>query len=116
MTTHECNQRDGSATRDFCFVRDIVKANLLAALSTSARVEGEVFNIGLGISVNMQQLHRTLLEALAERRPDLPSLQPVFESTREGDIQHSCAETLRAKRDLGFVPNYDLRQGLEAIL
>lgn len=107
---------DGSATRDFCFVRDIVKANLLAALSTSAQVEGEVFNIGLGIPVNMRQLHRTLLEVLAERRPELPSMPPVFESAREGDIHHSCAETIRARRDLGFVPSYDLRQGLEAIL
>jgi len=107
---------DGSATRDFCYVRDIVKANLLAALSTSPQVEGEVFNVGLGIPVNMRQLHRTLLEVLAERRPELPSLPPVFEPRREGDIEHSCAETIRAKRDLGFVPSFDLRQGLEAIL
>ncbi len=107
---------DGSATRDFCFVRDIVKANLLAAFSVSTQVQGEVFNIGLGIPVDLQQLHRTLLEVLAERRPELPSLPPVFEASREGDIKNSCAETSRAKRDLGFVPSYDLRKGLEAIL
>ena len=107
---------DGSATRDFCFVRDIVKANILAAFATSGSVEGEAFNIGLGIPVDLRKLHLTLQEVLAERRPDLPSRPPVFEPTREGDIQHSCAETIRAKRDLGFVPSYDLRQGLEAIL
>lgn len=107
---------DGFATRDFCFVRDIVKANLLAALSPSPQVEGEIFNIGLGIPINLRELHRTLLDVLAERRPELPSLPAVFEPEREGDIKNSCAETLRAQRDLGFVSDYPLRKGLEAIL
>lgn len=107
---------DGAATRDFCFVRDIVKANLLAALAPAGPTDGEVFNIGQGIPVNLLELHRTLLAVLAHRRPELISLPPVFEAPRDGDIKNSCSEVSRAKRDLGFVAGYDLRKGLEAIL
>lgn len=107
---------DGSATRDFCFVRDVVKANLLAAVAPSGPADGEVFNIGQGIPVNLLELHRTLLTILAERRPGLPGLPPALEAPRQGDIKHSCADVSKAERDLGFVAGYSLREGLEAIL
>jgi UDP-N-acetylglucosamine 4-epimerase len=107
---------DGTATRDFCFVRDVVQANLLAAQAESANVQGEVFNIGRGATTTLRELHRILMEELVKLRPELPDLAPILEPPRAGDIQHSSADITRARERLGFRPDFGLAEGLRGIL
>lgn len=101
---------DGSTTRDFCCVRDVVQANLRAALAGPAAAGG-VFNIGSG--------HRTTLTALlSELRSALTAAGVPCTSRithgpfRAGDIRHSLADISSARTVLGFAPAYDLRAGL----
>jgi UDP-glucose 4-epimerase len=95
---------DGEQTRDFTYVADTVEANLLAL---TAPVTGELFNIGGGSRVSVNEILRTLEGVLgrAIRREAQPE-QP-------GDVRHTWADTTRARDLLGFTPRVSLRAGLE---
>jgi len=97
---------DGEQTRDFIFVRDVVRANILAALDEGHN--GEAFNIACQERVSVNQLASLVLmemglseEGMIEHRAE-----------RKGDVRHSLADIGKARRDLGFVPAYDIRKGL----
>jgi len=97
---------DGLQTRDFVFVSDVVKANLLAAgLQTSE--PAPVINIGTG-----QQTHLLELWKLTCRAACTEAGAPHFEEVRSGDIRHSVASIQKAKSELGFGPQVSLADGL----
>ena len=97
---------DGRQTRDFVYVDDIARANLLAA---EAQVEpGAVFNIGSGRSVTITEL----VEALRALFPGIP--EPTSGPARPGDIRHSAGRIERAGQALGYRPETALRDGLAA--
>ena len=98
---------DGEQSRDFVFVEDVARANLLALEAPAA---GLVANIARGEAV-------TLNRVVAELR-DLTGrdLDPVHEDPRPGDIRHSAAAVAVAERDLGFRPERSLGEGLRAVL
>jgi nucleoside-diphosphate-sugar epimerase len=95
---------DGKQTRDFLFVEDIVRANLLAA--TTDHANGECFNIAGGRAISLNELFAVLAKVAGS------SLRPVYAPERPGDIKHSHADVSRAKDVLGFVPSFDLPTGL----
>ncbi len=96
---------DGLTTRDFCFVDNVVAANLLAA-STEKALRGDIVNIATGTSVTLNEV----VEAIATH---LGKGTPVrHEPARTGDVRHSSANIEKAKELLGYVPQCDLRQGL----
>lgn len=102
---------DGTTSRDFCFMMDVVQANLRAALC-GPPAGGCVLNIGSG-------QRTTLAELLAALRQELEVLgRPVTAEVRhgpfrKGDIQHSLADITLARSVLGYVPQYDLVEGLK---
>ena len=96
---------DGRQTRDFVFVGDVVRANLLPM---AAGLSGGTFNIGSGRSTSVLELASALQELLPA--PGEPSFGPA----RAGDIRHSQANLERARHDLGYQPQTDLERGLEA--
>ena len=95
---------DGSQSRDFVFVKDVVRANLLAAEASIA--SGEVFNIGTETAININQLWKTISGF------NRLSLEPEFGPPRSGDIQASRADITKARRILGFEPEYSFEDGL----
>jgi len=97
---------DGSQSRDFVYVRDIVAANLLAARNG---MPGMTYNIGTGTPTTVLELAETM-SALAGRSPRIE-----FRPRRAGEIQRSTAAIERARVDLGYAPMYDLRAGLGEI-
>jgi UDP-glucose 4-epimerase len=97
---------DGAQTRDFCSVRDVAAANLLAEETTNPEAVGGVCNIASGkrISLNaLLDLMRTVTGT------DIPA---SYEAARPGDILHSGAEIQRARDLLGFAPKVELADGL----
>ncbi|QGJ71587.1 Nucleoside-diphosphate-sugar epimerase [Planctomycetales bacterium 10988] len=99
---------DGSQSRDFLFVENVVQANLLAAETDG--IAGEVFNIGSGKS-------RTLLELVDQLNALLgTSIEPKFLDPRPGDILHSCSDISLARERLGFQPQIDFEKGLDKTL
>jgi UDP-glucose 4-epimerase len=99
---------DGTQTRDYVYVGDVVAANL-AALE-HADVRGE-FNIGHGIETSVLDLVE-VMSALAGQA----GFEPAFEPARLGEVQRSCLDVSRARSELGWEPTTDLRTGLELTL
>ena len=100
---------DGEQSRDFCAVQNVVKANILAAMSPNA--SGRVFNIGCGVETTLNELLRKIYAVFAPGREAVA----VYESPREGDILHSSASIEYAREILKYEPAVYLEQGLEAI-
>ena len=101
---------DGTATRDFCAVQNIVKANFLAALEHDAA--GNVFNIGCGVSTSLNDLMKNIYEIFAPGR----EIKFKREAPRDGDILHSSASIELAKKILKFEPVLYLKEGLKFLL
>jgi UDP-glucose 4-epimerase len=106
---------DGGQTRDFCFVDNVVQANLLACQAPIDRVGGQVFNIGCGEATSLLQLQALLATLIAERdQQTLPSVR--FAPARAGEVRHSRADIGKARELLGYTPQISLRHGLEQTL
>jgi UDP-N-acetylglucosamine 4-epimerase len=107
---------DGETTRDFCFVADVVQANLLAATAADPEALNQVYNIAVGEKTSLNQLFDTLRTLLAPQFPWLASLRPVYGEFRRGDVRFSLADISKARSLLGYQPNWHPAQGLaEAI-
>ena len=107
---------DGSTSRDFCYVANVVQANLLAATSSTRGLGGRVFNIARGDRTDLNELFHAIRDNLATRDAALASLQPVYQDFRAGDIKHSLADVSAAREALGYEPTHDVRQGLKEAL
>jgi UDP-N-acetylglucosamine 4-epimerase len=107
---------DGETTRDFCFVANVVQANLLAAMSAAPETAGEVYNVAQGGSTSLNQLFEIIRSLLARRFNHVETIRPVYEDFRLGDVRHSRADISKAQRALGYRPSRDVREGLEQAL
>jgi UDP-glucose 4-epimerase len=97
---------DGEQTRDFCYVENAVRANLLAA-STERKLSGEVVNVACGERTSLNQLIQHIGELAGTR------LEPEYRPVRPGDVRDSVADIQAARQLLGYEPVIDLRTGLE---
>ncbi len=107
---------DGETTRDFCYVANVVQANLMAATSALAPGAPRVFNISVGGSITLNELYAILRERLLPSCPHLKDARPVYREFRAGDVRHSQADIQRATQTLGFEPTHSVSQGLDAAL
>lgn len=96
---------DGEQTRDFCFVDNAVRANLLAA-ETNATLKGQVVNIAGGRRISLNDLVREIGRVLG-RPLDVRHVEP-----RQGDVRHSLADVSRAKELLGYEPKVRWEDGI----
>lgn len=98
----------GEQTRDFVFVSDVVRANLLAAQTPEAG--GQVINIGTGRPVTIHQLFAMLSRQLQYDRP------PLYQPARPGDVLHSYADAGQARTVLGWQPQVSFGEGLRRLV
>jgi UDP-glucose 4-epimerase len=94
---------DGEQTRDFVYVKDVVRAFIQAM---DHRTKG-VYNIAGGEGISINELFRQVSSILGV------DVEPLHGEPRPGDVRHSTADITRAKRYLGYEPEYDIRRGLE---
>ncbi len=107
---------DGETTRDFCYIANIVQANLLAATCVDARAIGQVYNVAVGGRMSLNALYGMLRDLVRERHHDLDIAAPAYEGFRPGDIRDSQADIGKARRLLGYEPTHDVRSGLRETL
>lgn len=107
---------DGETSRDFCFVDNVVQANLLAATTQNTEAVNQVYNIAVGERTTLNGLFHALESKLRRRDPGLPEQRPVYQEFRAGDVRHSLADIGKAQRLLGYAPKYRLDDGLETAL
>jgi UDP-N-acetylglucosamine 4-epimerase len=103
---------DGSTARDFCYVANVVQANLRAATVEDPAALDQVYNIALGEMTTLTQLHAVLRELLAPRYPHLRDSRPEHRDFRPGDVPLSQADIGKAMRLLGYRPQWRVREGL----
>lgn len=103
---------DGETTRDFCYVDNAVQANILAATVRNVEATGQVYNIAVGSRTSLNELHRIIRELVRARNPGLRILDATHAGFRPGDVRHSEAEIGKARRLLGYAPDWDVRRGL----
>lgn len=108
---------DGETTRDFCFIANVVQANLLAALSENPEAGNQVYNVALNDSTSLNRLYQMMKALLIDDFPHLTQHQATYENFRNGDIRHSQADISKAAKLLGYQPTHRVDQGLhEAML
>ncbi len=97
---------DGKTSRDFCYVGDVVQANILAAESD---LKGSfIFNVAAGNTTSLNKLFM-----LIKGRFNRPDIEPVYEDFRPGDIRHSLADLINIEEQLGYEARYDIHEGLD---
>lgn len=103
---------DGETSRDFCFIANVVQANLLAATTTNPAALNEAYNIAVGERTTLNELFALLQDGLRQLNPALPVQQPVHRDFRAGDVRHSLADISKARRLLGYEPVQRVHDGL----
>lgn len=107
---------DGETTRDFCFVANVVEANILSAMATNAGATGQQYNVACARSVTLNELFRLMRDQLSLIVPRVASAEPAYKPFRAGDIRHSSASIVKAETLLGYVPTDAVAEGLAAAL
>ncbi|HVE51670.1 MAG TPA: SDR family oxidoreductase [Casimicrobiaceae bacterium] len=103
---------DGSTTRDFCYVANVVQANILAAVCTDPAAIGQVYNVAVGGRLSLNDLYAALEPIVRARHPHVDVPPPRYEPFRAGDVRHSQADIGKARALLGYEPTHDVAQGL----
>lgn len=103
---------DGETSRDFCFVNNVVQANLLAATAQAAEAVNQIYNVAVGDRTTLNELYAQLKANLLPFCTHLHDAQPDYRDFRAADVRHSLADISKAARCLGYVPTERIGQGL----
>ncbi|MFT6845987.1 MAG: UDP-N-acetylglucosamine 4-epimerase [Flavobacteriales bacterium] len=104
---------DGSFSRDFTYIENVVQMNMLAALTTNKMALNQVYNTAYGDRVDLNQMTALLREYLSEFDSDIKDIQIKHGPEREGDIAHSLASIDKAKKLLDYQPKFNFKKGLK---
>jgi UDP-N-acetylglucosamine/UDP-N-acetylgalactosamine 4-epimerase len=104
---------DGETSRDFCYIDNVVQANLLAATASDPQAVNRAYNIALGERTTLNRLFEMLQMALRGIDPSLPEQRPVYRDFRLGDVRHSLADISKARELLGYAPTHRIEEGLK---
>lgn len=107
---------DGETSRDFCYITNVVQANLLAATTENKGALNRVYNIAVGERTTLNQLFNIIKEKLQKADPAVRIKDPIYADFRPGDIRHSLADISLAKTQLDYMPTHSLSDGLEEAL
>ena len=106
---------DGETSRDFCYIANVVQANLRAAAAPSEAM-GTVYNIAYGDRTTLNELYAAIVQNIERARPDLELPEAAYGPFRPGAVRHSRADIAQARERLGYAPPYTAQAGLrEAI-
>jgi len=106
----------GETSRDFCYVRNVVQVNLLAATTENAAAHNQVYNVAVNRRTSLNELFALLRDRLAPDHPALAGITPTYRDFRAGDVLHSQADIKKAVDLLGYHPTHSIEQGLDEAL
>ena len=102
-------------SRDFCYIENVVQANILAATSNFSS-KNQIFNIAFGKKTTLIELFNILKKNLIKELPYVRKVNPIIRSYRKGDILHSLADINLSKKYLKYNPKYSLSDGIKEYL
>ena len=103
---------DGRTSRDFCYVDNVVQANLLAGTAFKQHSLNEVYNVACGEATTLRQLHAGIRDAFEKNSSGRPVSLPIYRPFRVGDVRHSLASIGKVRRLLGYRPTELIREGI----
>ena len=104
---------DGETSRDFCYVQNIVQANILAAVQPfDGDIDG-VFNVAVGNKTSLNELFLKIKKELLRSCPWVVKAEPTHVNFRRGDVMHSLADISKAYKYLGYKPTHNIDDGLK---
>ncbi|WP_379810580.1 SDR family oxidoreductase [Flavobacterium chuncheonense] len=107
---------DGSQSRDFTYIDNVIQMNELAMLTNDTEAINTVYNTAFGDRTTLNDLVKELKLNLTFYDPEINEVNVIYGPSRVGDISHSLADISKAKLLLGYNPKYSLKEGLrEAI-
>ncbi|WP_293881595.1 NAD-dependent epimerase/dehydratase family protein [Sphingomonas sp.] len=105
---------DGETSRDFCYVDNAVQANILAAMADPSS-RNQVYNVAAGGRTTLNSLYRAL-DAALQANGVPPSPAPEYRDFRKGDVRHSQADIGKAAALLGYAPEFEIEDGIDAAM
>jgi UDP-N-acetylglucosamine 4-epimerase len=105
---------DGETSRDFCYINNIVQANILAAISEDPQAINQIYNVALGERTTLNKLYELIRRELIIKEEKFQSIsyKPKLREFRKGDVAHSLASISKAQLILGYVPTHSISQGI----
>ena len=115
LMSHKCPHinGDGSITRDFTYIDNVIKMNLLAINTTDKATINQIYNTAVGEQTSILQMTNLLIKYLSKYDKDIKLIRPEFGLPRQGDIKHSIASIEKAKKLLAYQPDFSFEKGLE---
>ena len=104
---------DGETSRDFCYIKNVMQMNILAATTENEEATNQVYNTALNHRTSLNELFHFIQDKLRARVPELKESKPIYRDFRAGDVRHSQADISKAEKLLGFQPTHVIDQGLE---
>jgi UDP-N-acetylglucosamine 4-epimerase len=103
---------DGQTSRDFCYIDNVIQANLLSAITENPEAVNQVYNIASGARTTLNELFYMIKELLGEYHSYIQNISPTYGSFRPGDVRHSQADIQKAKNLLSYQPTHDVKSGM----
>lgn len=103
---------DGTYSRDFTYIANVIQANERAALATAPEAVNTVYNVACGSRADMNEVFYSLRQEFSRFDPAIAGIEPVYGPVRAGDVPHSLAAIDKAARLLGYAPQFDFAAGL----
>jgi UDP-N-acetylglucosamine 4-epimerase len=103
---------DGETSRDFCFIENVVQANLLAATTENRAAINQIYNVAINERTSLNKLYEMMRGLLLEGFPHLKDHNPQYADFRKGDVRHSQADISKARDMLGYAPAHRVEEGL----
>ena len=103
----------GEYSRDFTYIDNVIQMNMLAMTTTNPDAVNQVYNTAFGERTTLNQLVNYLKEYLSEFDPKIADVEILHGPNRQGDIPHSLACIDKARKLLGYIPEYSMRDGLK---
>jgi len=108
-----CINGDGSTSRDFCYIQNVIQANFLAATTQNVAAKNQVYNVAVGDRTTLNELYYYLRDELNNWQDNKNFREPVYKGFRDGDVKHSQADISKIKRFLSYDPEFDIKEGLK---
>jgi UDP-N-acetylglucosamine 4-epimerase len=116
---------DGETSRDFCYVENVVQANIIASSISSIKISNldnpedsmnQIYNIAVGEKTTLTELYSLLRKSLSIKFPHIERAEPQYRDFRQGDVKHSLANISKASNLLGYKPSHRIKDGLKEAL
>ncbi len=103
---------DGETSRDFCYIDNVIQANILAAFTKNIDAVGNVYNIAYGQKTTLNELFEMICEEIKKNKAETKIFNPIYGFFRDGDIRQSLADISKARNLLGYSPKYAIHEGM----